>query len=83
MNKSSDSLNNRYLELFRQIDTTKNFYFSYYYNLATSFQSGLFDGSSDRFVWNSFLNEPLAKYSEWKVNVIHGFVDQASNCLLM
>lgn len=80
---------------FRAVDMSKNFYFSYTYDITTSLQRIMTLNSpgdvgsagfafTDRFAWNYHLLRPFeafgAQRSEWVLPMIHGHVDQASMC---
>jgi hypothetical protein len=82
----------RYMQVFQQIDMTKNFYFSYTYDVTNSLQSILTKGHlkpNDMFVWNRFLTQDVFDYnSEWYIPIIYGFVDQSKisvygHCILV
>jgi phosphatidylinositol 3,5-bisphosphate 5-phosphatase len=74
----------RYFQIFNQVDRTKNFYFSYTYDLTRSLQSNMTQGwekitPKTMFLWNEFLtSDVFDDYSMWYIPIIHGFVDQAS-----
>ncbi|KAI0071223.1 hypothetical protein K474DRAFT_1712651 [Panus rudis PR-1116 ss-1] len=81
----------RLINIFKQVDLSKNFYFSYTYDLTSSLQFNLTKAVSDRtfndrYAWNHYLMtkpfagkegfDPLTK-SFWLIPLIHGHVDQA------
>ncbi|WKX90438.1 hypothetical protein Q1695_009356 [Nippostrongylus brasiliensis] len=80
----------RYVRLFQTVDLSTDFYFSYTYDLSRSLQENALstdwdeDGErlmdSDRkFVWNSFLLEPLRNNlvsEQWLLEIVHGYVGQ-------
>lgn len=74
----------RYFQIFNQVDRTKNFYYSYTYDLTRSLQSNMTQGlekikPKTMFLWNEFLtSEVFDDLSVWYIPIIHGFVDQAS-----
>ncbi|KAF8440057.1 polyphosphoinositide phosphatase [Boletus edulis BED1] len=82
----------RLLNIFKQVDMSKNFYFSYSYDITSTLQDNLtkpsrFRNSSwpfnDRFVWNfhmlsyPFTDTPPRGVHAWLIPLIHGHVDQA------
>ncbi|RKP11457.1 SacI homology domain-containing protein, partial [Piptocephalis cylindrospora] len=81
----------RYLDIFKGIDLTKNFYFSHTYDLTQSLQKNV-DSSSmnpekprewhEMYAWNFHLLQNGfgpngARSSDWGIPIIFGFVDQA------
>ncbi|TIA99509.1 hypothetical protein E3P96_02910 [Wallemia ichthyophaga] len=82
-------LESKLLNTFKQVDLSKNFYFSYSYDLTCSLQSNLtsnlpfnFFHFNDRFIWNHHLLTPILNpnhlpKSSWILPIIHGFVDQS------
>ncbi|KXS17766.1 hypothetical protein M427DRAFT_96707 [Gonapodya prolifera JEL478] len=76
----------RYIQVFQNVDLSKNFYFSYTYDITRTLQHNLtrtpgrvsFD-PQEMFVWN--FNPLVAGFgsisSPWALPAIHGFVDQA------
>ncbi|WVN86922.1 uncharacterized protein L203_102097 [Cryptococcus depauperatus CBS 7841] len=76
------------INTFNLVDLSKNFYFSYSYDLTNTLQTNLTLPASKRqwntrFMWNHHLlsatfdlQEPKEK-SRWIIPLIHGFVDQA------
>jgi hypothetical protein len=80
----------RYIDTFKRIDLTKNFYFSYTYDVTNTFQKNveLATQSAERklhrsfqkmFVWNVALIKPFVNKvnEQWILPIVHGFVDQA------
>ncbi|KAG6477239.1 hypothetical protein ZIOFF_066491 [Zingiber officinale] len=76
---------NRYKKLLCTVDLTKDFFFSYSYNIMRSLQKNLYDGITGQvlyetmFVWNEFLTRGvrmLLKNTTWTVALIHGFFKQ-------
>ena len=87
---------NRYVQIFGQIDLSKNFYFSYSYDITQTLQSNMTRPSlkkkdraphNDMFMWNHYLWEEVKKdeglSEDWILPVIYGFVDQASRWSIM
>lgn len=83
---SAESAERKYLTLLQCVDLTKEFYFSYDYDLAVTQQRNFIGKSlvegDDRFVWNHHL---LSEWSTllnaeqqniWLVRVVHGFYQQ-------
>lgn len=75
----------RYKSLFSQLDLTKNFYFSYTYDLTRSLQFNMIHARQprlppkDMYVWNHFLLEnfrTMVPNPQWVVPCIHGFFEQ-------
>ncbi|KAI8918447.1 SacI homology domain-containing protein [Powellomyces hirtus] len=76
----------RYVQVFGQVDLSKNFYFSYTYDITRTLQWNM-DSPDGRqhfdynlmFVWNSHLLRPAMEtiQSDWVLPIIHGFVDQS------
>ncbi|WVQ75091.1 hypothetical protein IAR50_004700 [Cryptococcus sp. DSM 104548] len=76
------------ISTFNMVDLSKNFYFSYSYDLTNTLQTNLTVAAAKRrwntrFMWNHHLlspafdlEEPRGK-SRWIIPLIHGFVDQA------
>ncbi|CAB4378561.1 unnamed protein product [Rhizophagus irregularis] len=87
-NSSKNSDEQRYINIFNNVDLTKNFYFSYTYDITHTLQHNMTRPPSRRnfsynemFVWNSYLLEngfrSLKNNSDWILPIIHGFVDQS------
>jgi phosphatidylinositol 3,5-bisphosphate 5-phosphatase len=83
----------RLLMMFRQVDMTKNFYFSYTYDITSTLQRNLTRvgasehglGFVERFAWNHHMLVPAFGEDEtgvvrspWAIPIMHGHVDQAS-----
>ncbi|CAP24866.1 Protein CBG04077 [Caenorhabditis briggsae] len=87
---SSSSEEQKYVKLFQSVDLSTDFYFSYSYDLSRTFQDNALRSNwdnnghrkleaDDRFVWNSFLLEPLRKNlisERWFIEIVHGYVRQ-------
>ncbi|KAI9330399.1 SacI homology domain-containing protein [Obelidium mucronatum] len=81
----------RYIQSFCQVDLTKNFYFSYTYDITNTLQRNMTTASlrpNKIFIWNHFLlkngfpsfgDTPPTSSDEnpWCLPIIYGFVDQA------
>ncbi|KAL3528549.1 hypothetical protein ACH5RR_007871 [Cinchona calisaya] len=76
---------NRYKKLLRTVDLTKDFFFSYSYNIMLSLQKNL--GNCETgiglyetlFVWNEYLTRGIRnqlKNAMWTVALVHGFFRQ-------
>lgn len=74
---------------FQSVDLSKNFYFSYSYDITNTLQTNLTISPdhrkwNTRFMWNHHLLKPAFDLEEpkgrsrWVLPLIHGFVDQAS-----
>lgn len=80
----------RYVDLFLSIDLTKNFYFSYTYDLTHTLQFNCTlaksDEFQDMFMWNYYLLrngfDTIRKGSPWIVPFIHGYFQQSSKYLI-
>ncbi|RUS30451.1 SacI homology domain-containing protein [Jimgerdemannia flammicorona] len=84
----------RYMNTFRNVDLTRNFYFSYTYDLTHTLQYNMTrppqtadnceSNYNDMFIWNHYLLEngfkSLKTNSEWILPIVHGFVEQ-TNCI--
>ena len=83
----------RLLTIFRQVDMTKTFYFSYTYDITSTLQRNLTRmganehglGFVERFAWNHHMLVPAfgkdesgVVRSSWAIPIMHGHVDQAS-----
>ncbi|KAI0507679.1 hypothetical protein KFK09_013807 [Dendrobium nobile] len=77
---------NRYKKLLRTVDLTKDFFFSYSYNVMQSIQKNLCDAKAGQllyetmFVWNEFLTRGIRnhlKNTAWTVALVYGFFTQA------
>ncbi|WVQ96137.1 hypothetical protein IAU59_003239 [Kwoniella sp. CBS 9459] len=76
------------LHTFQHVDLSKNFYFSYSYDITNSLQTNLTVSPQNRrwntrFMWNHHLLEPAFNLEEpkgrsrWVLPLIYGFLDQA------
>uniref|UniRef100_A0A158P8H0 SAC domain-containing protein n=1 Tax=Angiostrongylus cantonensis TaxID=6313 RepID=A0A158P8H0_ANGCA len=86
---SPSSEEQRYVKLFQSVDLSTDFYFSYTYDLSRSLQENVIsadwdkDGrrqlnSDQKFVWNSFLLEPLRNNlvsEHWLLEIVHGSLE--------
>lgn len=88
----------RLMGIFKQVDMTKNFYFSYTYDITSTLQSNVTSRNqsnlgpwpfTNRFAWNfhlfaaAFENpESDAPKARWVLPLIHGHVDQAKLTVL-
>jgi len=88
----------RLMGVFKQVDMTKNFYFSYTYDLTSTLQSNATSRNESnpgrwpfttRFAWNYHLfaaafenSEGDAPKAHWVLPLIHGHVDQAKLSVL-
>ncbi|KZT18255.1 polyphosphoinositide phosphatase [Neolentinus lepideus HHB14362 ss-1] len=88
----------RLMNIFKQVDMSKNFYFSYTYDLTSTLQHNLTqpDGYqrehipfNDRFAWNYHMltcafesHDRPALKAHWLLPLIHGHVDQAKLTVL-
>uniref|UniRef100_A0A1J3DP79 Phosphoinositide phosphatase SAC4 n=1 Tax=Noccaea caerulescens TaxID=107243 RepID=A0A1J3DP79_NOCCA len=80
---------NRYKRLMCMVDLTKDFFFSYSYNIMRSFQKNICDHESGgalykkMFVWNEFLTRGIRHHlrnTVWTVALVHGFFKQTTLC---
>ncbi|BGP12753.1 hypothetical protein JCM10213_008892 [Rhodosporidiobolus nylandii] len=71
---------------FSSVHVTKNFYFSYTYDVTNTLQRNMLKGNAflplaDKFVWNWHLLTPFRRSfrpdSPWILPLVHGFVHQA------
>ncbi|VVB16939.1 unnamed protein product [Arabis nemorensis] len=78
---------NRYKRLLCVVDLTKDFFFSYSYNIMRSFQKNLCDHESGgtlykkMFVWNEFLTRGIRHHlrnTVWTVPLVYGFFKQTT-----
>ncbi|CAH2072255.1 unnamed protein product [Thlaspi arvense] len=79
----------RYKRLLCMVDLTKDFFFSYSYNIMRSFQKNICDHESGgalykkMFVWNEFLTRGIRHHlrnTVWTVALVHGFFKQTTLC---
>uniref|UniRef100_A0ACD5WES0 Uncharacterized protein n=1 Tax=Avena sativa TaxID=4498 RepID=A0ACD5WES0_AVESA len=77
---------NRYKRLLCSVDLTKDFFFSYSYNIMRSLQKNITAKNTGQvvyetmFVWNEFLTRAMRnhlKNTNWTVALIHGFFKQS------
>ncbi|ORY08286.1 hypothetical protein K493DRAFT_29135 [Basidiobolus meristosporus CBS 931.73] len=79
----------RYINIFQNVDLSRNFYFSYTYDITHTLQHNMTRppnwrnfSYNEMFVWNHYLLETgfrsLRSNSDWILPIIYGFVDQAS-----
>uniref|UniRef100_A0A0D9VQB8 SAC domain-containing protein n=1 Tax=Leersia perrieri TaxID=77586 RepID=A0A0D9VQB8_9ORYZ len=77
---------NRYKRLLCSVDLSKDFFFSYSYNIMRSLQKNITDKNTGQvvyetmFVWNEFLTRSIRnhlKNTTWTVALIHGFFKQS------
>jgi len=77
----------RYKKLLCTVDLTKDFFFSYSYNIMCSLQRNLCDGETGQvlyetmFVWNEYLTRGIRnhlKSTMWTVALVYGFFKQVS-----
>ncbi|CAN8244215.1 unnamed protein product [Cochlearia groenlandica] len=78
---------NRYKRLLCMVDLTKDFFFSYSYNIMRSFQKNICDHESGgtlykkMFVWNEFLTRGIRNHlrnTVWTVALVYGFFKQTT-----
>jgi hypothetical protein len=71
--------------LFQSLDVTRDFFFSYTYDLSQTLQQNMTrppEQGASKYVWNQFLTAPLAacvgaaSAGRWCVRVLHGFFEQ-------
>lgn len=85
----------RLINIFKQVDLSKNFYFSYTYDLTSTLQRNLTQLAhasrlfNDRFAWNHYLMTKAFETPDylpiracWMLPLIHGHVDQAKLTVL-
>jgi hypothetical protein len=82
-----DSAEKKYAGLFQALDLTKDFYYSFSYNLTTTIQANVLRSENkstleSSFVWNDYLLTefrtlvPPEHHHIWTVPLIHGFFQQ-------
>ncbi|KAJ7957243.1 Phosphoinositide phosphatase family protein [Quillaja saponaria] len=78
---------NRYKKLLCMVDLTKDFFFSYSYQVMRSLQRNLCDSETGHvlyetmFVWNEFLTRGIRNHLQntlWTVALVYGFFKQAT-----
>lgn len=94
---SSEIAESRYMGLFQFVDVTKDFYFSYSYDLTHSLQHNFIMSekksyppapAQEMFEWNHFQTEELRAFNGnisaayWVLPIIHGFFQQRRFSLL-
>ncbi|XP_042374340.1 phosphoinositide phosphatase SAC2-like [Zingiber officinale] len=76
----------RYMKLFRTVDLTKDFFFSYSYHIMQSLQKNIRQNHPGQmiyetmFIWNEFLTREIhnrVKSTLWTVDLVYGFFKQA------
>eukprot|EP00698_Gefionella_okellyi_P005109 TRINITY_DN14690_c0_g1_i1.p1 TRINITY_DN14690_c0_g1~~TRINITY_DN14690_c0_g1_i1.p1 ORF type:complete len:980 (+),score=173.27 TRINITY_DN14690_c0_g1_i1:85-3024(+) len=77
----SNSDESRYKNLFLSLDVTRDFYYSYTYDLTLPLQTNMKRREvppCERFIWNRYLMSPLqiTTFSTWSVTLLHGFFEQ-------
>ncbi|CAL1376299.1 unnamed protein product [Linum trigynum] len=84
-NMTNSKNENRYKKLLCMVDLTRDFFFSYSYNVMHSLQKNLCNSETGKlhyetmFVWNEFLTRGIRnnlKNSTWTVALVHGFFKQ-------
>ncbi|KAG0211378.1 phosphatidylinositol-3,5-bisphosphate 5-phosphatase [Mortierella sp. NVP41] len=90
LDKNSDEA--RYLQMFQMVDLTKNFYFSYSYDITRTLQWNMtrnpqVEGRNRMFVWNQYLLEnafgaQTGIENQWALPIMYGFVDQSKLSIL-
>jgi hypothetical protein len=77
---------NRYKRLLCSVDLSKDFFFSYSYNIMRSLQKNITEKNTGQvvyetmFVWNEFLTRAVRnhlKNTSWTVALVHGFFKQS------
>jgi hypothetical protein len=76
----------RYKRLLCSVDLSKDFFFSYSYNIMRSLQKNITEKNTGQvvyetmFVWNEFLTRAVRnhlKNTSWTVALVHGFFKQS------
>nr|XP_029124402.1 phosphoinositide phosphatase SAC2 [Elaeis guineensis] len=84
-NMANSKDENRYMRLLCMVDLTKDFFFSYSYNVMRSLQKNACDGETGQalyetmFVWNEFLTRGIRNHLKntiWTVALVYGFFVQ-------
>jgi len=84
---ATDDAEERYLSLFQFLDLTKDFFFSFTYDLTNTLQTNVASATAaavaDEFMWNHFLTAELVKClpsrslaDSWVVPLVHGSFGQ-------
>eukprot|EP01080_Neovahlkampfia_damariscottae_P009018 gene9018-1117_t len=75
----------KYKEIFRSVDLTKNFYFSYNYDLTQTLQMNMMEDdlkkkdSNEQFIWNDYLIDGAMNSSiprQYLIPIVHGSISQ-------
>ena len=75
----------RYEKLLCTLDLTKDFFFSYSYNIMRSLQKNLCDNVTEQvsyetmFVWNEFLTREIRNHLKntlWTIALVYGYFEQ-------
>lgn len=70
----------KYRDLFNSFDLTKNFYFSYDYDLSQSLANNMKNEKSyEKYIWNSYLLDyalQAGMKKEFLISIIHGYIGQ-------
>ncbi|CAK9310565.1 unnamed protein product [Citrullus colocynthis] len=81
--KSYCNTEKRYQKLLNSVDLTKDFFFSYSYNVMRSLQDNLNKSKTDHyksmFVWNEYLTRGIRKQLKnniWTIALVYGFFKQ-------
>ncbi|KAF9433005.1 phosphatidylinositol-3,5-bisphosphate 5-phosphatase [Entomortierella beljakovae] len=91
LDKNSDEA--RYLQMYQMVDLSKNFYFSYSYDITRTLQWNMtrnsrVEGRNRMFVWNQYLLENgfteqmNGIENQWALPIMYGFVDQSKLSIL-
>ncbi|KAF9201302.1 phosphatidylinositol-3,5-bisphosphate 5-phosphatase [Haplosporangium sp. Z 27] len=91
LDKNSDEA--RYLQMYQMVDLSKNFYFSYSYDITRTLQWNMtrnshVEGRNRMFVWNQYLLENgfteqmMGIENQWALPIMYGFVDQSKLSIL-
>ncbi|KAL5698531.1 hypothetical protein ACHQM5_029558 [Ranunculus cassubicifolius] len=84
-NMAFSMVEDRYKRLLCSVDLTKDFFFSYSYNVMCTLQNNIFEGLTGpvlyekMFVWNEFLTREIRHQvtsTAWTVALVHGFFKQ-------
>ena len=82
--KSDES---KYKEIFLSVDLTKNFYFSYNYDLTQTLQMNMMEDdlkkkdSNEQFIWNNYLIDGALNSCiphQYLIPIVHGSISQKS-----
>ncbi|KAJ2718781.1 phosphatidylinositol-3,5-bisphosphate 5-phosphatase [Coemansia sp. Benny D115] len=78
----------RFIATFKNVDLTKNFYYSHTYDITRSLQQNMRGRRpyQSMFVWNYQMlvnaRVGLGVGAEWTVALVHGYIDQSKLCVL-